>query len=162
MASLYYETLFTSDLLTQDVHDARDKVWSFVSPVVSEDMQTAVMHPFSLQEILARIIIARLRPLLPDLIHSSQTGFVQDRSIVDNVVTFYETVEWVRQTEQPTTIMLFDFEKAYDKVDWGFLEGTLSRMEFLDTWIRGISALYRSASAEVTIGGQVGRTFTLS
>ncbi|MCO5581581.1 hypothetical protein L7F22_035469 [Adiantum nelumboides] len=98
----------------------------------------------------------------PDLIHSSQTGFVQDRSILDNVVSFYEAVEWARQTDQPTAIMLLDFEKAYDRVDWGFLEGTLHRMGFPDAWIRGISALYRSASAAVTIGGHVGRTFALS
>ncbi|MCO5610587.1 hypothetical protein L7F22_064826 [Adiantum nelumboides] len=58
--------------------------------------------------------------------------------------------------------MLLDFEKAYDRVDWGFLEGTLHRMGFPDAGIRGISALYRLASAAVTIGGHVGRTFTLS
>ncbi|MCO5554989.1 hypothetical protein L7F22_008528 [Adiantum nelumboides] len=92
----------------------------------------------SVYKILARIINARLRSLLSDLIHSSQTGFVQDDSILDNVVTFYETVEWARQTKQPTTIMLLDFEKAYGRVDWGFLEGTLPRMGFLDAWIQGI------------------------
>ncbi|MCO5600623.1 hypothetical protein L7F22_054738 [Adiantum nelumboides] len=116
----------------------------------------------SVYKILARMITSPLRPYLPDLIHSSQTGFVQDRSILDNVVTFYEAVEWARQTGQPTAIMLLDFEKAYDKVDWGFLEGTLHRMGFLDAWIRGIFALYRSASAAVTIGGHVGWTFALS
>ncbi|MCO5600520.1 hypothetical protein L7F22_054633 [Adiantum nelumboides] len=47
-------------------------------------------------------------------------------------------------------------------VDWGFLEGTLSRMGFPHAWIRGISALYRSATAVVTLGGHVGRSFTLS
>ncbi|MCO5563412.1 hypothetical protein L7F22_017054 [Adiantum nelumboides] len=94
---------------------------------------------------------------------ASQTGFVQDRSILDNVVIFYEAVEWACQTEQHTAIMLLDFEKAYDIVDWGFLEGTLSRMQnreaydivdwgflegtlskmgFSDAWIQGISALY--------------------
>ncbi|MCO5573137.1 hypothetical protein L7F22_026902 [Adiantum nelumboides] len=116
----------------------------------------------SVYKILVRMITSRLRPLLPDLIHSSQTGFVQDRSILDNVVTFYEAVEWARQTGQPTTIMLLDFEKAYDRVDWGFLEGTLRRMGFPDAWTRGISALYRSSSAAVTIGGHVGRNFALS
>ncbi|MCO5607157.1 hypothetical protein L7F22_061350 [Adiantum nelumboides] len=58
--------------------------------------------------------------------------------------------------------MLLDFKKAYDRVDWGFLEGTLHRMGFPDAWIRGIFALYRSASAAFTIGGHVGRTFALS
>ncbi|MCO5550826.1 hypothetical protein L7F22_004319 [Adiantum nelumboides] len=84
----------------------------------------------SVYKILAQMITLRLRPFLPDWIHSSQTGFVQDRSILDNVVTFYEAVEWVRQTGQLTAIMLLDFEKAYDRVDWGFLEGTLHRMGF--------------------------------
>ncbi|MCO5566867.1 hypothetical protein L7F22_020550 [Adiantum nelumboides] len=116
----------------------------------------------SVYKILARMITARLRLFLPDLIHSSQTGFVHDRGILDNVITFYEAVEWARQTDQPTAIMLLDFEKAYDRVDWGFLEGTLHRMGFPNAWIRGISALYRSAFAAVTIGGHVGRTFTLS
>ncbi|MCO5602961.1 hypothetical protein L7F22_057102 [Adiantum nelumboides] len=58
--------------------------------------------------------------------------------------------------------MLLDFEKAYDRVDWGFLEGTLSRMGFPYAWIQGISALYRSASAAVTIDKHVERTFTIS
>ncbi|MCO5579239.1 hypothetical protein L7F22_033093 [Adiantum nelumboides] len=115
----------------------------------------------SVYKILARMITARLRPFLLDLIHSSQTGFVQDRRILDNVVTSMR--QWSRcQTEQPTAIMLLVFEKAYDRVDWGFLEGTLSRMGFPDAWIREISALDRSAYVAATIGGHVGRTFTLS
>ncbi|MCO5592232.1 hypothetical protein L7F22_046230 [Adiantum nelumboides] len=91
----------------------------------------------SVYKILARMITARLRPFLLDLIHLSQTSFFQDRSILDNVVTFYEAVEWARKMEHPTAIMLLDFEKAYDRVDWG------------------------SASTTVTIGGHVGRSFTL-
>ncbi|MCO5600769.1 hypothetical protein L7F22_054884 [Adiantum nelumboides] len=51
IASLYYETLFTSDPLTRDVPDARDEIWSFVRPVVSEGMQTTIMRPFSLHEV---------------------------------------------------------------------------------------------------------------
>ncbi|MCO5591744.1 hypothetical protein L7F22_045736 [Adiantum nelumboides] len=66
------------------------------------------------------------------------------------------------QSEQPTIIMLLNFEKAYDKVDWVLLEGTLSKMDFPQPCILGIFALYRSATAAVTIGGHVGQRFTLS
>ncbi|MCO5552900.1 hypothetical protein L7F22_006419 [Adiantum nelumboides] len=48
------------------------------------------------------------------------------------------------------------------RVDWGFLEGSLARMGFPEAWIRGILALYRSASSSVTIGGHVGRAFQIS
>ncbi|MCO5593972.1 hypothetical protein L7F22_047991 [Adiantum nelumboides] len=64
--------------------------------------------------------------------------------------------------EQPTAIMLLEFEKAYDRVDSDLLEDTLSRMGFSQLWIQGISAFHRSATVAVTIGGHVGRSFTLS
>ncbi|MCO5589318.1 hypothetical protein L7F22_043284 [Adiantum nelumboides] len=70
------------------------------------------------------------------------------------VFTFYEAIESGRQSDQPTAIMLLDFKKAY-RVDWDFLEGTWSRMGFPQRWIHGISALYRSATAAVTIGEHV-------
>ncbi|MCO5584656.1 hypothetical protein L7F22_038587 [Adiantum nelumboides] len=41
MASVFYETLFTSDLLTRDVLDAKDEVWSFVRRVVSGDISSS-------------------------------------------------------------------------------------------------------------------------
>ncbi|MCO5614772.1 hypothetical protein L7F22_069056 [Adiantum nelumboides] len=34
-------------------------------------------------------------------------------------------VEWARQSEQPTAIMLLDFEKAYVRVDWDMLVDNL-------------------------------------
>ena len=39
-------------------------------------------------KILAKMINGRIRPLLSDLIHDTQTGFIQDRSILDNIFTF--------------------------------------------------------------------------
>ncbi|MCO5584482.1 hypothetical protein L7F22_038410 [Adiantum nelumboides] len=71
-------------------------------------------------------------------------------------------MDWARTSTTPLAILLLDFEKAYDRVDWGFLEGSLVRMGFPEAWIRGISALYRFASSSVTIGGHVGRTFQIS
>ncbi|MCO5568972.1 hypothetical protein L7F22_022676 [Adiantum nelumboides] len=71
-------------------------------------------------------------------------------------------MEWARTSSMPLTILLLDFEEAYDSVDWGFLEGSLDRMDFPLAWIRGVSALYRSASNSITIGEHVGRAFQLS
>ena len=67
--------------------------------------------------------------------------------------TFYAAAEWANSTSQRLAVLLLDFEKAYDRVDWDFLEGTLARLGFPDDWIRGISGLYRSAISVVTIGG---------
>lgn len=79
----------------------------------------------------------------------------------NNVFTFYAAAEWARCSSQSLDVLLLDFEKAYDRVDWDFLEGTLSRLGFPDRWIRGVSGLYRSATSAVTIGGFLSPHFTL-
>ena len=64
------------------------------------------------------------------LIHPTQTGFVKERSILGNIFTFLEAVALVRLHDDDLAILLLDFEKAYDRVDWGFLEGTMLQMGF--------------------------------
>ncbi|MCO5580746.1 hypothetical protein L7F22_034616 [Adiantum nelumboides] len=83
-------------------------------------------------------------------------------AITCEMISKMHAIEWARASSTPLAILLLDFKKAYDRVDWGFLEGSLSRMGFPQAWIRGVSALYRSASSSVTIGGHVGSRFELS
>ena len=78
-------------------------------------------HPITLlttaYKILTKMISARVRPLLPDLIHDTHTGFVQDHSILNNVFTFFEATEWAQHSGQYLAILLLDFKKAYNRVD---------------------------------------------
>lgn len=89
-------------------------------------------------KIFATMLAARARPFLPDIIHGSQTAFIQDRCILNNIFCYHQAVEWSRSTSPPLALLFLDFEKAYDRVDWSFLEGTLSRMGFSQRWIIGV------------------------
>ena len=64
--------------------------------------------------------------------------------------------------QEDLAILLLDFEKAYDRVDWDFLEGTLSRFGFENKWIRGVTGLYCSATSQVLLAGGRGLCFALS
>ena len=86
----------------------------------------------------------------------TQTRFVQDRSILDNLFTFSEVSEWAQHNGQYLAVLL-----DFDKVNWLFLEGTLLRLGFPEAWIRGIASLYGSASSRLIIGGQMGERFNL-
>ena len=57
---------------------------------------------------------------------------------------------------------MLDFEKAYDKVDWEFLEVVLSRLGFPVAWIKGVFALYRHVSSSVLFARGYGPLFPIS
>ena len=113
-------------------------------------------------KIVAETIAVRLRPVLPSIIHGTQCGFLQDRSIFDNIFLFWEMVALAHQHKQQLAILLLDFEKAYDKVDWDFLEAVLSRLGFPAAWIKGVSSLYRHAPISVLFVGEYGTLFPIS
>ena len=68
-------------------------------------------------KILAKALSIRLGTIMPIVIHPSQTGFIQERSILDNVYTFWESAALAAKSNQKLAIVMLDFEKAYDRVD---------------------------------------------
>ncbi|CAN6573663.1 unnamed protein product [Malus baccata var. baccata] len=62
-----------------------------------------------------------LKPLLPSLICPMQNAFVAGRQIYDNVGIAHEKFELG---------IKLDMQKAYDRVEWNFLEAVMERMWF--------------------------------
>jgi hypothetical protein len=58
-------------------------------------------------------------------------------------------------------MLLLDFEKAYDRVSWTFLEKTMEKMGFADTWIHRVMSLNRNASATIIVNGEQSQAFNL-
>ena len=52
----------------------------------------------------------------------SQTTFMQGRNILDGVAVLHETVHELHRKKLNRVILKIDFEKAYDKVNWSFLQ----------------------------------------
>ena len=98
-------------------------------------------------KLLAKIVARHLTPLLPQLIHPSQTCFVRNRSILDNLFSFWEVVALAKRTNNKVAVVLLDFEKAYDRVCWNFLETVMGKLSFRKTWIKSIEGLYRNGSS---------------
>lgn len=61
--------------------------------------------------------------------------------------------------DEDTVVLLLDSEKAYDCVDWGFLESILLRMGFRT---KGIAALYSTPHSKVLINGDHREHFLLT
>ena len=115
----------------------------------------------TMYKIVAKIYANSMKPLLHNWILPSQTGFVPNRCILDNIFLAFEAIEWSLENGQALSMLLLDFEKAYDRVNWTFLKLTMARMRFQPTWIRQVMSLNENAAAAVIVNGEQSKTFQL-
>ena len=88
----------------------------------------------SLYKIIAKVLSGRLRGVLHETIHYTQGAFVQGRHILDAVLIANEIVNEKRRLGEEGVVLKIDFEKAYDHVDWDFLDHVLGKKGFSPRW----------------------------
>jgi mannosylglycoprotein endo-beta-mannosidase len=116
----------------------------------------------SLYKILAKILARRLQAFLSSTIRPGQTGFIEGRSILDNTFLAQEAQDWAEESSQDLVLLLLDFEKAFDRIEWSFLFEALAKLGFCPQWIRWVSSLYGSASSAIKLNEVEGNTFPLA
>ena len=90
-------------------------------------------------KIAAKAIANRLQNVLPKLINSDQTGFLQGRFIGENIRLIDGLINHTAARNIPVLLMFLDFEKAFDSVEWSLIWKTLSAFNFgssLINWIK--------------------------
>jgi len=116
----------------------------------------------SIYKILAKLLARRIQASLPHIIKPNQTGFVEGKSILDNIFLAQESLEWAVESNQDLLLLLLDFEKTFDRIEWGFFFTALSKLGFNDTWVKWIRSLYNSASSIIKVNEEVGSDFQLA
>ena len=53
-----------------------------------------------------------------------------------------DVVSFVNQEDLPAAVLSLDQEKAFDRVDWGFLRSTLCHMGFGPSFVSWVDLLY--------------------
>ena len=104
-------------------------------------------------KILAKVLAARLQKILPCIISEEQGAFIKGRQILDGILTASECVHARDKERKPGLICRLDLGKAFDRVDWGFLQYLLQRMGFGQKWRNWIKECMTSASFSIMING---------
>jgi hypothetical protein len=84
---------------------------------------------------------------------------MQGRNILDGVVTLHETVHELHTKKLNGVILKLDFEKAYDKVKWSFLDQTLRMKGFSVEWRALINSFVSGGSVAIKVNDDVGKYF---
>lgn len=76
----------------------------------------------------AKLLAQRLNPLLGDVIHLDQVGFVPHREAQDNTLKTFSIIKQVKLSNTPSMLHSLDAEKAFDCVNWVFLKSVLNNL----------------------------------
>ena len=111
-------------------------------PKVPNTAELKDMRPISLcsvqYKIISRIICDRLKQVLPDIVSDTQGAFVAGRLITDNIIVAHEMDHGLRTSKkvgETSMTIKTDMSKAYDRVEWNFVEILLEKMGFARAWI---------------------------
>ena len=133
----FYQTFF--DLLCKDLLNSYNEAFCKGSLSVSQKPGTITLipkgdenltelktwRPISLlnidYKILSKALARRMENVLPKLVHSDQTGFVNGRYIEQNISLLNDIMDYTDIKKLPGIFLFVDFEKAFDTIEWSFI-----------------------------------------
>ncbi|KAL0425617.1 UNVERIFIED_CONTAM: putative mitochondrial protein [Sesamum radiatum] len=133
--SSYFGTVYAS---TYPSLEAIAKGTEHVRTIIDASMRDDLLQPFTTSEVTKALfemaplkspgpdaIANRMKPILDRIISPSQSAFVPGCLISDNILLAFELNHFLNSKsrgEQGWMALKLDMSKAYDKVEWSFLE----------------------------------------
>ncbi|GKC87726.1 putative RNA-directed DNA polymerase, eukaryota, reverse transcriptase zinc-binding domain protein [Tanacetum coccineum] len=130
--------------------------------VVDEDICNAIQDFFANGQILKEInhtfiaLIHNVSTLLREVVSDNQSDFIPRRRISDNILITQELMHNYHQNRGPPRCAFkVDIQKAYDTVDWCFLNNILECFGFHPTMIKWTMVCVTSTSFTLSINGNI-------
>ena len=130
-------------------------------PKVQNPESVKNFRPISLcnvvYKIIAKVLANRLKKILPFIISESQSAFVPGRLISDNILIAFETlhhIKLMKDNQQGYMALKLDMSKAYDRVEWAFLETIMLKMGLNVAWVSMVMVCVRTVSYSILINGE--------
>lgn len=112
-------------------------------------------------KLLGKALATRWGPHLSNVIDSTQTAFLPDRWIGDNVLSHMEEVDYLELNQEPGCLVFLDFSKAYDRLDRTWVHSCMQALGFGPDARRWVSLLHDGMHARVRYNGWLSPTFTV-
>ncbi|GLT59230.1 hypothetical protein SLA2020_320610 [Shorea laevis] len=129
-------------------------------PKCNKPKTMADLRPISLcnviYRVLAKTLANRFKKVLPHVISQEQSAFLSNRLITDNFLIAYEILHYKRgkrKCKKGWQAIKLDMRKAFDRVEWSYLEQVMRTLGFAEDWIRLIMNCVSSITYEVLLNG---------
>ena len=104
-------------------------------------------------KILSKTLAQRIREVIHSLIHPDQKGFIKGRYIGENIRQIDDLLHIAEKKQKTGLLLLVDFEKAFDSIEWKFIDKVLEKFGF-GPYIKNLVQLcYKKVSSTVVNNG---------
>ncbi|GJR36423.1 RNA-directed DNA polymerase, eukaryota, reverse transcriptase zinc-binding domain protein [Tanacetum coccineum] len=104
---------------------------------------------------ISKVINERIKECLGNLVSQNQSAFIPNRQIQDNILISQGLLNGYDRKDRPKRVALkIDLQKAYDTINWNFLEDTLRGFGFRDKMVLWIMKCVTTTSFSVIVNGE--------
>ena len=93
-------------------------------------------------KICTKVLANRLKKVLSVILSEDQTCGVPGRSIYENLFLLRDTLDYIDHKQLSAALISLDQEKAFDRVNHGFLQRVLSRFNFGPSFRQWVNIVY--------------------
>ena len=93
---------------------------------------------------MTKVIAARIKEVLPSIIHHNQTGYIKDRYIGETIRSIFDIMDFTLNENILGLMIFIDFHKAFDSLEWDYLYKCLEAFNFGEDFIRWVKTFYKN------------------
>lgn len=119
------------------------------------------LRPISLcnivYKIISKVLANRLKQIIDSIISDTQSVFIPGRQITDNIMVAFEVMHYMKRKDkgkESWMVLKLDMSKAYDRVEWRFLEAALQKLGFDRRVIKLFMSCISSVSYQIFHAGR--------
>ncbi|MDV3143357.1 MAG: reverse transcriptase family protein [Sweet potato little leaf phytoplasma] len=109
-------------------------------------------------KIITKTIANRMKGILKEIISDNQSAFLKDKLISDNIIIGHECINAIitknRFNKKNMAALKLDISKAYDRVEWIYLENIMLKLGFNKSWVDLIMKCISTAEFSCLINGE--------
>ena len=151
------------EMLNHSLTDERmpDSLWQAIITLLFKKDDPELLknwRPISLlnvdYKILTKVLANRLKPLMSTVVHSDHCCSVPGQSNDDNATISRDITDYLAVHENQACAFI-SIEKAFDYVDWDFLDRVLDKMNFGPKFRSMIKCIYTNIRSAILSNGYV-------
>nr|XP_043633384.1 uncharacterized protein LOC122604565 [Erigeron canadensis] len=99
---------------------------------------------------------------MASLVSDTQSALLANRFILDGPLVVNELVSWAKRSKSKSFLFKIDFEKAFDSLNWGFIDVVFMQMGFPVRWRNWMKDILNLSRASVLVNGSLTQEFQFS